>query len=170
SLKRAQAQDVPIVVLKAGRTQTSARMALSHSGALAEDDRVFDAVCRRYGVLRVSDIDELMATTILLQSGRRAAPGGLVSVHESGGERELGVDLAEEKQGAFARILEEPIARLRARLDYGLQPENPCGVFGTGRDYEGVLADCFSALVADPNAALGFFFFDAHQSQEYTSK
>jgi acyl-CoA synthetase (NDP forming) len=170
SLARAQAQEIPIVVLKAGRTQASARMALSHSGALAGDDRVFDAVCRRYGLLRVNDLDELMATTILLQSGRRAAPGGLVSVHESGGERELAVDLAEEKQVPFASIGAQTVAKLSARLDHGLQPENPCDVFGTGRDYEGVLADCFSALLADPNAALGFFFFDAHQSQEYTKK
>jgi acyl-CoA synthetase (NDP forming) len=170
ALKRARSQNVPVVMLKVGRTDTAARMAISHTGALAEEDHVFDAVCRRYGVLRVSDLDELAATTILLQSGRRAAGGALVSVHESGGERELVVDLAQDKQVPFAHISPETISKLRSRLEYGLDAENPCDVFGTGRDYDGVLRDCFAALLADPGAAAGFFFFDIHQSQDYSQK
>jgi acyl-CoA synthetase (NDP forming) len=170
ALKRARSQNVPVVMLKVGRTDTAARMALSHTGALAEEDYVFDAVCRRYGVLRVSNLDELAATTILLQSGRRAAAGALVSVHESGGERELVVDLAQDMQVPFAHISQETVATLRSRLEYGLEPENPCDVFGTGRDYDGVLRDCFAALLADPGAAAGCFFFDIHQSQDYSKK
>lgn len=168
ALGKAAAREVPVVALKAGRTEKSARMAISHSGALVGDDRAFDALCRRHGILRVDTLDELVATLLLMEQPRRPGPGALVSIHESGGEREMVVDLAEEIGVPFAPIDDATKAKLAARLDPGLVPENPCDAFGTGRDYDGVLRDCFAALLADPAAALGVFFLDLRQDGGYS--
>lgn len=168
ALAKAEVCGVPVVVLKTGRTEQAARMAISHSGALVGDDTAFDAVCRRHGVLRVATLDELAATMLLMNSPRRAGPGALASIHESGGERQMVVDLAADHGVPFAAIGQGTVDRLRERLDFGLAPENPCDAFGTGHDFDGVLRDCFAALLADPATALGLFFLDAQQGNSYS--
>ena len=50
----------PIVVLKAGRTSAGARAAGSHTGALAGDDKVYDDILRRAGVVRAPGLNELL--------------------------------------------------------------------------------------------------------------
>jgi len=168
ALEKAEARDVPVVALKTGRTAQAARMAISHSGALVGDDTAFDAVCRRYGALRVATLDELMATMLLMNGPRRAGAGALASIHESGGERQMVVDLAADLRVPFGRIGAGTVERLAARLDYGLAPENPCDAFGTGQDFDGVLRDGFAALLADPATAVGLFFLDAQQGNSYS--
>ena len=50
----------PVVVLKAGRTRMGARAANSHTGALAGDDRVYDAVLKQSGVIRAATLNDLL--------------------------------------------------------------------------------------------------------------
>ena len=50
----------PVVVLKAGRTRLGARAANSHTGALAGDDRVYDAVFRQSGVIRARSLNDML--------------------------------------------------------------------------------------------------------------
>ena len=50
----------PVVVLKAGRTSMGARAANSHTGALAGDDRVYDAVLRQSGVIRAKSLNDML--------------------------------------------------------------------------------------------------------------
>jgi acyl-CoA synthetase (NDP forming) len=48
------------VVLKAGRTSLGAKAANSHTGALAGDDRVYDAVLRESGVIRARSLNDML--------------------------------------------------------------------------------------------------------------
>jgi acetate---CoA ligase (ADP-forming) len=45
----------PVVVVKSGRTEAGAAAIASHTGSLAGSDAVFNAVCRRTGMVRVHD-------------------------------------------------------------------------------------------------------------------
>jgi acetate---CoA ligase (ADP-forming) len=154
-LALAHERDIPVVALKVGRTPESAALALSHSGALVGDDAVQRAVFRRHGVVEVEDLDEFANALLLFSQPRRLARGGLATMHDSGGERELLVDLAAAKGVPFARINAATRETLARRLDYGLEPINPLDAWGTGHDYQGIFGDCMSALLADPDTAIG---------------
>ena len=160
ALDKARHRQIPVVALKVGRTEASAAMALTHTGAIAGDDATYRALFDRYGVLPVDTLDELAACLSFFDQPRRAAPGGLVAIHDSGGERELAMDLAAGIGVNFTRIGPTTVARLRARLEHGLAPVNPLDAWGTGHDFVDIFAECFSALVDDPDAALGLFFND----------
>ncbi len=50
ALARRASARIPIVALKVGRTELSAKLTVSHSGAIAGEDAVYDAIFDRYGV------------------------------------------------------------------------------------------------------------------------
>ncbi len=58
----------PIVLLKGGQSAVGNRAASSHTGALASDSRIFDAVCRQAGIVRVNQPMELLHLTAAFSS------------------------------------------------------------------------------------------------------
>ena len=72
----------PVVVLKAGVTDSGARAVSSHTGALAGSDRVWDGFLHQVGAIRVSSLEELLDTAVTfsylpLPSGRRVGVLGI---------------------------------------------------------------------------------------------
>jgi acyl-CoA synthetase (NDP forming) len=153
SLAEAARREIPVVILKAGRTPDAAAMARTHTGALAGDDAAYRALFDRYGVVRVDTLDELAATLLLFSNPARPGAGGLASIHDSGGECELLIDLAEDIGVPLARISDETKRELSKHLDPGLEPVNPLDAWGTGHDAVNVFERCLEALMADPDTA-----------------
>jgi acyl-CoA synthetase (NDP forming) len=58
----AAARQKPVVVMKAGRSEAGAAAVASHTGSLAGSDAVFDAVCRRTGLVRVHNSEAFFDT------------------------------------------------------------------------------------------------------------
>ncbi len=160
ALDLAAERDVPVVALKVGREALTRQMVAAHSGALAGEDGAYEALFEAHGVLRVESLDELADTLALFAQGRRAGPGGLASIHDSGGERALIVDAAAAAGVPLARITEPTVARLAAVLEEGLPPVNPLDFWGTGRNAPEIIAECARALLADPNVAAFAFSVD----------
>jgi acyl-CoA synthetase (NDP forming) len=160
ALERAAERRIPVVAVKVGRTAAAAEAALAHTGALAGSDLAYDALFDRYGVIRVETLDELAATLLLLSTGRRVGRGGLVAIGDSGGERELLIDLADRAGVPFAAISEETKTSIAARLEPGLEAANPLDAWGTGADFVPSFTHCLGDLLADPDAALGLFSAD----------
>ena len=157
ALDRSAAQDVPVVALKIGREAQAKELVAAHSGALAGEDGAYEAVFEAHGVLRVESLDEMVDTLALMAAGRRAGPGGLASIHDSGGERAMMIDLAERVGIGFADISEATRDRLAAVLEPGLPPVNPLDAWGTGNASDEIYIECIRALLEDPDtAALAF--------------
>lgn len=74
----------PLVVLKGGAAAEGQRAALSHTGSLASDDRVFDGLCRQLGVPRAATVEEAFewAATLATQP---VAPGRRTIVFTTAG-------------------------------------------------------------------------------------
>jgi hypothetical protein len=152
--KGAATSTCPSIALKLARTQAAAaQMALSHTGAIAGDAAVYEALFRRYGVISVRDPGELAATATLLTAPRRAVAGGLSAILDSGGERELLVDVAADIGVPFARH-QRPHRRSCCASSWirASKPINPLDAWGTGREFEQVFETCLSALMRMPTA------------------
>lgn len=158
ALARAAASDVPVVALTVGGSPSGRAMVAAHSGALAGDDAAWEALFAAYGVVRVGDLDELVDTLELFSAGRRAAStpgsGGIATVHDSGAERALVVDVADRLGVRFATVGPATLARLGAVLDPGLVPGNPLDVWGTGSATRQVFGESLMALADDDEVAL----------------
>ena len=160
-LAKAAERHIPVVALKVGRTELAARLTVSHSGAMAGQDAAFQAVFDRYGVQRVEDMDELTTALIMFAQPHRPAAGGLVAIHDSGGERQLLIDLADRVHVPLAAISKDTEKKLADALDPGLLPVNPLDAWSKGGpDYHLVMEHCFATLMADENAGMGAVVHD----------
>ncbi len=150
-LARAAEEGVAVVALTVGGSEAGRAMVAAHSGTLGGADGAWEALFDAYGVVRVGDLDELTDTLELFAAGRRAPVGGqgIATVHDSGAERALVVDLAESVGVPFAPLGDDTTHRLRALLDPGLVPGNPLDVWGTGADTEALFGRCLTAMAED---------------------
>ena len=83
----------PIVLIKIGRSELGARAAGSHTAALTGVDAVYDAAFAQYGVIRVSDYDDLLQVSNLLARCPRPPRRGVAVVSHSGGISSLTADM-----------------------------------------------------------------------------
>ena len=77
----------PVVILKGGRTKQGLAAAVSHTGSLAGDDRVWVALSRQTGCVIVDTLDQFIDTLLLFQSlsPKTAAPTQRVTLFGNGG-------------------------------------------------------------------------------------
>ena len=156
AFKKATRKQIPIVVIKTGKTKRSAELTVSHSGALAGSDDCHQALFRKYGIQRVNDMDELAKTLIMFAQPHSLAEGNLVTIHDSGGERQLILDLAADQDVDFAALNSETVAKLEEILDPGLPAVNPLDAWGRGLDdSDQIMADSLTTMLQDPNASMG---------------
>ena len=161
ALAKAAQRGIPIVALKVGRTEKSAELAVSHSGAMAGDDATYEALFDRYGVQRVKDQDELTTTLIMFAEMYPVAAGGLVTLHDSGGEQQLLVDLANDAGVPLTDLHDETIAALEDVLDPELPAVNPLDAWSRGGpDAAENITRCLTLMMRDPGTAVAGLIHD----------
>jgi acetate---CoA ligase (ADP-forming) len=138
----------PIVALKAGRSQSGARAASSHTGALAASDTVVDALFHHAGVIRTTTVEEMFDVATLLD--RQPLPAGrrVALLTNAGGPGILAADACEGHGLTVATLQEDTIAALRAFLPKAANFGNPVDMLATASaaHYE----QAMRALLADP--------------------
>jgi len=124
----------PILVVKLGRSEMGKRQAISHTGALAGSDEVFDAVCKRLGLVRCPTLEDLTEMTLAFLPGRLPRGGRAAIVVNSGGMKGLLCDHIEELGTQLAELQEATKQAIRPLIPAELVVENPleCGVAGFG--------------------------------------
>jgi acetyltransferase len=109
----ARSSTKPIIVHKANRGQASQRVALSHTAALANDDRIVSAALHQAGIFRAEDFRESVA----IAQGLTLPPvrgNDLVVISRSGGHAVIAADAAERYGFRLASLPDEFIERVRA--------------------------------------------------------
>lgn len=153
ALRMAERRDVPVVALKVGNQEMSRQLVTAHSGALAGEDGAYEALFDAHGVMRVKTMNEMADVLELMSSGRRAGPGGLATIHDSGGERAHLIDVAAEVGVRFADISESTRSDIADSLEPGLPAVNPLDAWGTGNDADRIFGECMTAMLNDDDTA-----------------
>ena len=130
SAARAAARLKPVIVIKAGRHPAAAKAALSHTGALAGADAVYDAAFRRAGLLRVETLDALFDAVETLGMAKLPHGERLVILTNGGGAGVLATDALLDAGGALAVLSKETIAALDAVLPPTWSHANPVDIIG----------------------------------------
>ncbi len=75
----------PIVAFKIGRSEAGAKAAVSHTGALAGSDRMYDALFAQTGVIRAQQFSDLLDIPAALAIGRRLQGRRVAILTSTGG-------------------------------------------------------------------------------------
>jgi len=121
----------PIVLLKGGQSKTGKKAAASHTGAIASDARIFNAVCRQAGVVKVETsrtlLDVVAAFAALpIPKGNRVAIMTL-----GGGWGVLTADLCSNKGLIIPDLNQEIIGRIDKLLPAFWSRANPIDIVAT---------------------------------------
>src|SRR5499427_2926958 len=142
SAARAAARAKPVLVVKSGRHAAAAKAAMTHTGALAGSDAVYDAAFRRAGFIRALDLDELFAaaetlghltanvSSIVGADGSLLAGDRLAILTNGGGIGVLAVDRLADLGGTLAEISPAAMKTLDAALPPIWSRANPVDIAG----------------------------------------
>ncbi|MDA7416862.1 acetate--CoA ligase family protein [Xenophilus arseniciresistens] len=129
ALALAQQRAKPVVMVKIGSTELGAQAAASHTAALAGDDAVYDAVFRRYGVLRARSLTQFfdLAHSAAVAGRPRDRAIGLFTL--SGGVGALMADDAAAQGLDVPALSDAAQATLREWVPFAA-PRNPVDITG----------------------------------------
>lgn len=92
AVARARAAGKPVVAFKVGRSESGARSAVSHTGALAGSDAAYDALFRQFGVIRAERYSDLLDIPLALAHGRALKGNRVAIITSTGGSASLLAD------------------------------------------------------------------------------
>ncbi|HSG06863.1 MAG TPA: acetate--CoA ligase family protein [Longimicrobiales bacterium] len=157
SLARKVTRTKPIVVVKSGRTQSGARAAASHTGALAGVDVATDALLSQCGVLRADSVEALFDMAMALEEQPIPRGSRVAIVTNAGGPGIMIADACESEGLDVVELSADTQARLRDIFPAEASVRNPVDMIAsaTSESYRVAL----EAVLADPNvdAAIAAF-------------
>lgn len=136
-------QHKPIIALKAGRTDAGARAALSHTGAIAGSDRIYNGLFKQVGILRARNMEGFfdMAKALALQSPAQGR--NIAILTDAGGPGIMAVDECEALGLSVEKFSNETLLKFEALKEEGKIPsfatyQNPVDLTGvvTSEMYE----------------------------------
>jgi acyl-CoA synthetase (NDP forming) len=151
SLKKAAMKHKPVVVLKAGKSRIGVAAAASHTGNLAGSNKAYEAIFRKFGVMEVSCLEELMCAAQMFSvlDGNFPATTGFAGINMSGGENTICADLF-EAFGIYLPALDDDTKQeIRKFIPSFATPNNPLDptteLFGDKENFIG-LVEVFERL------------------------
>lgn len=114
----------PIILLKPIPPQQEDLAARTHSGALTSKERIYNALFKRVGVVRVERAQDLFNTASVLSSKRLPAGPRLLIITNTSGVGVMATNTLIELGGEPAALSEKGIASLRSLLSNGWAKDN----------------------------------------------
>lgn len=148
----AHARGAYIVALKSGRTDAGQRAARSHTGALANEDRVVDAALERLGIWRARDVAGLMSAADLYLKGWKPKGRRLVAISGSGATCVMAADAATFAGLEIATLKPETRASLNALLPTFATTTNPIDLTAALLSNNRLLSDILPVIARDDAA------------------
>jgi acyl-CoA synthetase (NDP forming) len=149
-LKRTDAGiDLPVVLLKVGRSERGRSAAASHTGTVASAHEVYEAVFRETGIMSVDDVDLFVDLTRAVSLLERL-PGDRVGVvTTSGGAGVHIADVADEEGLTLPSLEGGTSDRIREYIPEFGSALNPVDLTGQVVNSKEAFSECLRALFED---------------------
>lgn len=131
------AEGTPIVVLKAGATESGNRVAASHTASLAGSSSVVAAALRQVGIVQVDDVDDLLDTALILELVPSAVGDRVGVFSQIGGGAAMAADELTRWGLSLPALTDATIAELRtlvSKLAHVANPLDPIAGFARDRE------------------------------------
>jgi acetate---CoA ligase (ADP-forming) len=168
AVRKAHQAGKPVVAFKIGRSEAGAKAAVSHTGALAGSDRMYDALFRQLGVIRAKTFEDLLDVPAALAAGRKLGGKRVAILTSTGGagtivsdslgiagfetpapDAETAAQLAALQSGSHANLDRNPVDLTLA----GLHPDILRGAIRTlleSPSYDALVVIAGSSAVGSP--------------------
>lgn len=154
-LKKAAEKRKPVVILKAGRSAKGGAIAASHTGSLSGSDASFDAVLKKFGAIRVDDLEELIAMSLMLSTMKRMPEKAtFASMNLSGGETGICADVGSLNGIEYPDFTEETLKKLKEQLPSYASPNNPLDMTASLSYDADLYAGALRTVMDDPNIGM----------------
>jgi acyl-CoA synthetase (NDP forming) len=167
--RRALDKKIPIVAIKSGRTDVSAKIALSHTSSMTGLDQLFNVFFERLGIARVDTVPEFLETLKLLSILGTIDHNGVASMSCSGGEAGMMADLIDGLDITFPSLDDLHKDRVKLALNDYVEVDNPL-------DYHTFIwgdrkrtSKCFKQMISG-NFAATMLLLDWPRTQESEQK
>ncbi len=139
----------PVIVLKAGRTQSGMKAAASHTGALGGKDKVVDSLLNQFGIIRADDLNELFNTAKGFENFKMPSSNRIAVVTNAGGPAILCVDALEKENLILAKFSDSTKRKLQEIVNPEGSVDNPVDLLpgGSAETFRNVI----EMLSADKN-------------------
>jgi len=148
----ARDRNLPMVVLKSGRTAAGQEAAQSHTGALANEDRVVDAFLKEHGIMRAQSMVDLVDTAPLYLQGWRPKGRRLVAISNSGAVCVMTADAATQEGMPLEALLPSTQQELKSILPGFATVKNPVDITAALLSNSGLFGAILPPISKDPAA------------------
>ena len=145
-------RDLPIIALKSGRSEAGRQAAQSHTGALANEDRVVNAFFEHHGIWRAPDMRGLVEATELYLKGWKPRGRRLVAISNSGAVCVLTADAATAVGMPMAKLAPETDKKLKGILPSFATTANPIDLTASLLSNSRLFGDILPVIAEDPAA------------------
>jgi acyl-CoA synthetase (NDP forming) len=156
-------REIPVTLLKLGRTATGRRIAASHTALLTGTAEVQSAFLARAGIVEVSDVEELYEVAHLCARARAVRGGKLAVLSPSGGGAILAADICADLGVPLADLSAETGAAIGAVLPDFAAIDNPLDLTAIGTSDPTIYPACLDALLRDDDVAAALVFFTVNR-------
>jgi len=148
----AHGRGLPLIALKSGRTLAGQTAAQSHTGALANEDRVVEAFLDRHGIWRARDTRELIDAAELYLKGWKPKGRRLVVISNSGATCVQAADAATQHNLPVAKLAQETREGLGRILPSFATTTNPVDITAALLTNSGLFGQILPVIARDPAA------------------
>ncbi len=139
----------PVIILKAGKTESGMKAALSHTGAMGSEDKTAAAVLNQIGVIRADSINELFNTAKGFEFFPMPKGNRIAVITNAGGPAILAVDALEKEGLQLAKLTNDTKLSLREIVHLEASVNNPVDILPAAD--ASIYKKANELLLADPN-------------------
>ena len=147
---RSVAQEKPIVLLKAGNSESGQLAVASHSGAVAGETAIYQAAFHKAGVITVNSAEELRQLAKAFATYQPPRGNRVAIMSFSGGGAILAIDAVEAAGLSLAKLSQSTRAKLRPLFPSWMEVTNPLDIWiGVSQDFHATFPDVLEAILID---------------------